>query len=181
MDLTIEGISAIITPIIHLNLLGCVFYGDPFHHAKEWSYENEIGLLWGRYYRLCKKYQFLMNKINLNPNVGYELHIEPDEYKKTKHYYVFIGCAVESVSEIPLEFYYKPLPPTAYIQFTTKAHELDKAEIVFRKWLGAKKSGYNQAFPFVIQRYDATRYKSLEDSTSEIDWLIPIQQHAEDS
>lgn len=172
--LTIEGIKATITPPTSLKLLGCVYYGDPFHQAREWRYENEIGLLWQRFFNVYKKYHFLLNKINLNSNIAYEVHIEPDEYKENKHYYVFVGCAVESITEIPLELYYKPLPLTEYIQFTTQAQEFDKAEVIFRKWLGAKNSGYSQAFPYVIQRYNSKRYKSLEDPASEIDWLIPI-------
>ena len=46
-------------------LLGCVFYGDPFHSAEEWSYENEIGKLWQRFGALTYKYSILMNKISI--------------------------------------------------------------------------------------------------------------------
>ena len=37
------------------NLIGSVYYGNPFHSAKEWSTDNEIGNTWKRFGALnCK-------------------------------------------------------------------------------------------------------------------------------
>ena len=72
-------------------LLGCVFYGDPFHSAKEWTYENEIGKLWQRFAKVSYKYSILLKKICTDVDIGYEIHLEPEEYKETRNYYVMVG------------------------------------------------------------------------------------------
>ena len=175
---------------IHLNLLGCVFYGDPFHDSKEWSYKNEIGKLWQRFMRLSKKYSSYLEKINVEPGVAYELHLEPEEYENTKRYYVFVAIAVDFVAEVPLEFFQKALPKTKYLQFTTKATAQNNAEYFFKEWLGSKDaeeskgegkseaSSYDQAYPYVLQRYDE-RYRGLNDPKSELGWMVPIKKMEE--
>ena len=51
--------------------------------------------------------------------------------------------------------------------------DFDSGEYYFKDWL--PKSKYVQAYPYIIQAYDAQRFKSLEDEESEIDWYIPIK------
>jgi AraC family transcriptional regulator len=175
-DPEIQSLHPKILDPIGLKLLGCVYYGDPFHDAKEWTYKNEIGSLWSRFMGLYSKYRYLLDSINLDLDMGYEVHIEPTEYQKTKNYYVFVGIGVQNVSEIPLEMYFKPLPQIKYLQFTSKAMNHDKSEYIFRKWLIDPSSPYQQAYPYVIQAYNSKRYRSLEDPQSEIDWLVPIRE-----
>lgn len=153
--------------------IGCVFYGDPFHSAKEWTIENEIGKLWERYGELLRKNWRSLSKHFINPNISYELHIEPEEYIETKNYYVFTGTEIKEYEEVPLEFFIKKLPTTDYLMFTAKAIDFDKGEYYFKKWL--PQSEYEQAYPYIIQAYDITRFKGLEDNESEIDWYIPIK------
>lgn len=155
-------------------LLGCVFYGDPFHSAKEWTIENEIGKTWLRFGNLSRKYSILLKKINANPYVAYEIHIEPEEYKKTKKYDIFVGIEVKNYEEVPVEMFVKILPKTRYVMFITKGRDFSEGEYVFKKWL--PNSNCEQAYPYIIQSYDRRRFKALDDEESEIDWYIPIKE-----
>ena len=155
-------------------LIGCIFFGDPFHQAKEWSYENEIGKLWSRFMSLTKKYGSLLQKISPDPFIGYELHLEPEEFMKTNQYYIMVGIETREIDQIPLEFFSKSLPATDYLEFTTQmANKNAQGSYIFQKWM--PKNKIKQRYPFIIQRYDSKRYRGLEDPSSEIDWLIPIQ------
>ncbi|MFW9904591.1 MAG: GyrI-like domain-containing protein [Candidatus Thorarchaeota archaeon] len=157
-------------------LLGCVYYGDPFHEAEEWSYENEIGKLWQRFMDLSfKKYARLLRKICVDNNIAYELHLEPEEYMNTKKYYVFIGMEVESGEEVPLEMFIKVLPKIDYIVFTTTIeNKQEQGRYIYKTWL--PENGLVQSFPYIIQLYDQRRYRGLEDPKSEIDWYIPVKK-----
>jgi AraC family transcriptional regulator len=156
-----------------LTLLGSVFYGDPFHSAEEWTVENEIGKTWQRLSELLEKYSILLEEINTNPNVAYEVHIEPEEYEKTRKYYVFVGIEIDEFKEIPLEMFIKVLPKTRYVMFTMKVKELDNAMYIFREWMPS--SGYEQSYPFIINSYDE-RFKGLDNEQSEYDLYIPIRE-----
>jgi AraC family transcriptional regulator len=156
-------------------LLGCVFYGNPFHSAEEWSYENEIGKLWQRFGALSFKYNLLLNKICIDNNIAWELHLEPDEYEATKNYFVMVGMEVSIVDEIPLEMFVKILPKTAYLVFNSSMeNKFELGAYVYKEWM--PKNGYDQAFPYVLQLYDRRRYKGLDDPQSEIDWYIPVKK-----
>jgi len=174
-DPRIQNLSPKIIPTMALRLLGCVFYGDPFHSAKEWSYDNEIGHLWTRFFKIFQKYHYILEKINLDPDSMFEVHIEPVEYKETKKYNVFIGISINQESDIPMDLFLKPFPPTQYLSFATKTTEHDEAEYIFRHWLMNPKTEYTQAYPFIIQRYNQKKYRGLEDPSSEIEWMIPIK------
>lgn len=150
-----------------LRLLGCVFYGDPFHSAKEWTMEKEIGKTGQRFMFLSKKYSVLLEKINAQHGVAYEIQIEPEEYKNTKKYYIFVGIEVKNYEEVPMEMFVKILPKTNYVMFTTKGRDFSEGEYVFKKWL--PNSSSEQAYPYIIQAYDRKRFKALDDEESEID------------
>lgn len=164
----------IITEEKIFNLLGCIYYGDPFHLAAPWSYENEIGLLWKRYIELAKIYKNFLNKINVNPNIGYEVHIEPKEFQDTKNFYIFVGIEVFSLEFVPLEMIIKKLPKTKYLNFTTKADDFKTCGNIYNEWLPS--SEYEQSYPYIIEAYEHPRYKGLTDKESEIDWYIPIKK-----
>jgi len=159
-------------------LLGCVFYGDPFHSAKEWTYENEIGKLWERFGKLSYKYSKLLGKISTERNVAYEIHLEPEEFKKTKEYYVMVGMEVDNLDEIPLEMFIKIMPNSTYVVFTTTMEEkFKKGAYIYREWI--PENGWKQSFPYILQGYDGARYKGLDDPKSEIDWYIPVKKIGE--
>ena len=166
-----------ITDPIQYQLLGCVFYGDPFHSANEWSYHNEIGKLWTRFMGLLTKYQDFFKNLTNRPNESYEVHLEPHDYDKinNKKYYVFIGISIENFSEIPLEMFIKTLPKTQYLEFSTSTKNYSLAETVLKEELGPN-TKYKQSFPYIILRYDRKRYKGLNNPDSYLDWLIPIKK-----
>ncbi|XES77054.1 MAG: GyrI-like domain-containing protein [Candidatus Bathyarchaeia archaeon] len=163
-----------ITPELTLQLLGCVYYGDPFHQAKEWAIENEIGKLWQRFMNLCQKYSNLLAGISSQPNIGYEVHIEPEEYLATRKYYVFAGVQVTSIQEIPLEMFVKVLPKTRYATFTTKVADEKTGLYVLKEWL--PQNGLEQAYPYIIEAYNAERFRGVDDPQSEVDWYIPVKE-----
>ena len=163
-----------ITQKISFQLLGCTYYGNPFHSAEEWTIENEVGKLWQRFMTLAGKYASILSSISTNNNIGYEIHIEPEEYKTTKKYYVFVGVEVTNIKEVPLEMFVKILTETRYANFTTKVHDKDSGAYIFKEWM--PKKGYGQAYPYVIEAYDSRRFKGINDSESEIDWFIPVKK-----
>lgn len=175
MSPTIDGVKVILTDPVQYRLLGCVFYGDPFHSAKEWSYDNEIGHLWNRFMRLGHEHEDYFASVNTQPGIGYEVHIEPSDYDgdTNKEYYVFVGLSVGDGIEIPLEMFLKVLPRTCYLEFSTPVTRYDVAESVFKELLGDGKN-YSQSFPYIIQRYDE-RYLGLDNPDSMLDWLIPVE------
>lgn len=155
-------------------LLGCVFYGNPFHKAQEWSYENEIGKLWERFGKLAYKYSSLFKKISVDHNIAYELHLEPEEFTKTKQYYIMVGMEIVNLSEVPLEMFIKTLPKSDYVVFTTTIeNKIEIGSFIYKEWLPS--NNYEQTFPFILQLYDGKRYHGLEDPKSEIDWYIPVK------
>jgi AraC family transcriptional regulator len=156
-----------------LQLLGCSYYGNPFHTAKEWDTENEVGKLWKQFMNLSIKYSNMLSR-NCTSPLGYEVHIEPEEYSTTKNYYVFIGVEAANIQEMPLEMVLKILPETRYVKFTTKVANKDVGVAIFREWM--PRNGYIQAYPYVIEAYDSNRFKSVEDNESEIDWYIPVKE-----
>jgi AraC family transcriptional regulator len=170
----VETTEPRITQKTSIQLMGCVYYGDPFHAAKEWSTENEVGKLWQRFMTLANKYSGLLSKIGVNNHIGYEIHIEPEEYKTTKNYYLFVGVEVSNTKEVPLEMFVKILPETRYIQFTTKISHQEQGEQVFKEWMPQHR--YTQAYPYIIESYDSNRFKSVDDGESEIDWYIPVKE-----
>lgn len=165
-----------ITDPIKLNLLACVFYGDPFHKAKEWSYSNEIGLLWSRFMQIFPKFFPIIQKSCINPNYSYEVHYEPQDYEKTKKYYVYVGIEIEPLDAIPLDFVVKPLPKTNYAIIHAKVTEHQKVEAFIHKFLTNSKEEFIQAYPYLMQRYNKETYKGLNDPNSEMEWLIPVKR-----
>jgi AraC family transcriptional regulator len=166
-----------ITRSTALKLVGCVYYGDPFHDAEEWAVENEVGKLWQRFMSLSHKYSSFLAGISAKKNVAYEVHIEPEEYRATKNYYVFVGVEVISIEEIPLEMFVKVLPETQYALFTTKLKDKHLAAQVLEKWI--PQNGLEQAYPYVIEAYEVGRFRSVDDVASEIDWYIPVKEKAQ--
>ena len=99
-----------------LLLAGLSYYGDPFAYHLEWQVENEIGHLWMRFYRLIGQYPEIQQRM-MQTGVMYEAHILHPESRETGRYEVFIGAALEDVSDIPVQFLLKPLPARRYLQY----------------------------------------------------------------
>ena len=174
MSFSEDSLTPIISEPIVLKILGCVYYGNPFVNAAEWSVENEIGSLWKRFINNSTKFDFILKKLNKSPKLGYEIHYEPDDYPQTKKYYVYVGIAVDYIDEIPLDLVYKPLPLVSYARFKAKVTNHEYFEQILQDWLISPTSGYKQAYPYIIQEYNYETYKGLDDPDSELTWLIPV-------
>ncbi len=156
-------------------LLGCVYYGDPFHSAEPWSQDNEIGKTWERFGKLYFINSRFLDKIIINPKIGYEVHIESRDYRKTKSFHIFVGMEVKNTEFVPIEMFIKILPRTKYAYFTTKGDDYNTCEYAFQEWL--PKSKFEQSFPYIIEAYEEGRYdyQEMDDQENEIDWYIPIK------
>jgi AraC family transcriptional regulator len=158
-----------------LQLIGCVYYGDPFHSKKGWDVENEIGLLWKRFTDLCERYSDFIERCGINRQRGYEVHIRPENYEKTKKYYLFVGIEAVSSDEIPLEMCSKLFPATTYAVFTFRGKNIFRGgTYIWSTWL--PNSGYEEAYPYFMEVYDEGRFYGLDNEKSEIDYWIPIKK-----
>ena len=156
-------------------LLGCVYYGDPFHTYKGWHPKNEIGITWERFLSLWEEYREFLEDIKEGVAIGYEVHIEPGDYSKEKKFHIFVGFEVKSLEFFPLEMFYKTLPKTKYLFFTTKNMGED-SDYYFSEWL--PESNYETSYPFIMQSYSPKRWKK-DDPDSLMDWYIPIKEKGE--
>jgi predicted transcriptional regulator YdeE len=154
-------------------LAGMVFYGDPFAVGGGWSEGNEIGKLWTRFNAFWDKHQASIRHV-ADPNVGYEVHIEPEEYAETQNFYVMVGVEISEIEALPMELSVKVLPAGAYALFTLRGSEITSnwPEAIYQKWLPG--SGYQERAKFTVERYDGTRFKGMDDPQSELDILVPI-------
>lgn len=156
-----------------LKLIGCVFYGDPFHSKEEWSIENEIGLLWKRFSRLCAENREIFQKEMAN-NMAFEVHLQPDDYKETGKFFVYVGFEVIEIDAMPLEMFCKTLPTTKYAIFTFEGEEMFKGgEYIWKEWL--HDSDYEEAYPYMALAYDKDRFLGLDNPKSQIDFYVPIK------
>ena len=161
-----------------LLLIGCVYYGDPFHSNKEWSIENEIGLLWSRFSKLCKKNENILQKNAVN-DLTYEVHLQPEDYKETGKFYVYMGVEVKKMKQMPLEMFCKTFPATQYAIFTFKGEEMFRGgDYIWSKWL--PDSDYEEAYPYMALTYDKNRFLGLDNPESEIDFYVPIKSKKDD-
>lgn len=154
-------------------LLGCVYYGKPFHTYPPWSVKNEIGNTWNRFWNLYGKYKDFLDKIRAGNEIGYEIHIEPEDYDKERKFHIFVGIEVISFDFFPLEMYSKILPRTKYLFFTS-GYKGEGVDSIFAKWL--LKSEYEQSYPYIMQSYTPKRWKGPKDPESLMDWYIPIKK-----
>ena len=161
-----------------LRLIGCVYYGDPFHSKKGWDVENEIGLLWKRFMALCERYSRFIERYGVNRQRGYEVHIRPEDYENTKKYHIFVGIEVCHIDEMPLEMSCKIFPATTYAVFTFKGKEIFKGgNYIWQNWL--PNSRYDEAYPYFMEAYEEGRFYGLDDEESEIDYWVPVNEKGE--
>jgi AraC family transcriptional regulator len=158
-------------------IAGMVFYGDPFKSEKGWSKENEIGKLWQRFIKFMDKKGNLL-KHQADADAGFEIHIEGDEYKETREYYLMVGAELTKIGDLPPEIFVKVFPPTKYAVFTLKGKEIvsNWSDEIYKKWLPS--SGYVEASKYLLECYDK-RFKGMENiDTSELDIWVPIKEQS---
>ena len=153
-------------------LLGCVYFGNPFHTYKGWDSRNEIGNTWSRFENLGIKYSKFLEKIKSGDAFGYEVHIEPEDYDNKRKFHIFIGIEVKSLEFFPLEMFYKEFPETKYLFFTSH-YKGNGVDYYFSRWL--PESEYEQSYPYIMQSYSPKRWKSDDIENSLMDWYIPIK------
>lgn len=157
-------------------LVGFSFFGDPFATSGGWTEENEIGRLWDRFVAYVTRHNDRIKHVK-NSEVGYEVHIAHEETADKGHFEVFVGVEVTQLEDVPVEMSVKMLPPTKYAVFTLKGEQItsDWPKMVYHEWM--PKSGYEEAYPYMLQLYDQ-RFKGLNHlEASEIDAYVPIKCH----
>ena len=163
-----------ITKPMTMKLIGCVYYGDPFHSHEEGSIENEIGRLWKRFSRIYSMYTNEIKKVLVDEKVAWEAHIQTEEYEKKKDYTVFTGIEVNEPVSIPIDFFYKKLPKTKYAVFKMKGREfITGLDYIYNKWL--RTSEYKESHGYMLWRYDE-KTKELDDPQSELQAYIPVEE-----
>jgi AraC family transcriptional regulator len=155
-------------------LLGCVYYGDPFHSYAEGSTENEIGRLWTRFGRIYSIHLSVLNQVRIEENVAWEAHIQTEEYDETKEYTVFVGIEVREPPARPIALFYKTFPKTRYAIFTIKSEEfITSLEYIYNIWL--PHSTYQESHSYMLWRYDE-QSTDFTDPHSILQAFIPIEE-----
>ncbi len=159
-----------------LILAGLDFYGNPFATGEGWTEENQIGKLWSRFSAFMEEKGALVGNI-VNPDRGYEAHIEPDEYGSTKNFYVMVGVEVSGIGALPPELCARMFPGGPYAICTLAGQEITSnwSDDIFKKWL--PQSGYIEAHKFLLEYYDGDRFKGMDRlEESELDVYVPIKE-----
>jgi AraC family transcriptional regulator len=157
-----------------LKLLGCIYYGDPFHSHKEGSTKNEIGRLWERFGKTYGTHANELQNVVVEEGVAWEAHIQTEQYAATKEYTVFAGIQVSEPPTTPIDFFYKELPKTRYAVFRLKGNDfLNGLEHIYNTWLPASK--YKESHGYMLWRYDE-QTKSLDDPNCILEAYIPIEE-----
>jgi AraC family transcriptional regulator len=163
-----------VTNEISLKLLGCAYYGDPFHSQREGDIKNEIGRLWERFYKIYSEHACELKQIIIQENVVWEAHIQTAEYANTHEYTVFTGVQVKEPAATPIEFFFKELPTTKYAVFRIKGTEfITSLNSIYNRWLPNSK--YKESYGYMLWRYDE-KTKSLDDPACILQAYIPIEE-----
>lgn len=139
-----------------IKFVGCVSYGGDIHE------------IWN----IFMKHKSSIKYANLD--IGYEIHIFPNDYEKNKKCHVFVGVEVDKFEDLPVETFAKTIPSCKYAVFTHRLVDggYSGSNEKMDKWL--EKSKYKMAYPLSIQFYDE-RFKGGDQEDSEIDFYIPIK------
>jgi AraC family transcriptional regulator len=154
-------------------IMGCVYYGNPFHTYKGWDTKNEIGNTWRRFEKISKKYWSFLEKIKTGEDYGFEVHIEPKNYADVKKFHILVGIEVKNLEFFPLEMFYKEFPKTNYL-FLTSRYKGNGIDYYFTEWL--PESDYEQSYPYIMQAYSPKRWNNNDLDNSLMDWYIPIKE-----
>lgn len=163
----------VITEEITLNLSGMVYYGNPVHTYEGWNIHNEVGKLWDRFIKRLMSNQEDINRYTVEPGIAFEAHIA-ESGELDQEYHIFVGIETTQPIREPVEFFHKVFPETRYAVFTAKGLDMaQQMEEVYEEWL--PNSPYVESYPYMLQRYDQTKFKGLNDPDSEIEFMIPIK------
>jgi predicted transcriptional regulator YdeE len=157
-------------------LAGISFYGDPFDSSDAWSEENQIGRLWQRLMTYLERHQDSLQD-DMQQGASYEVHIYGPETESKGLFEVFVGLRVSAVESVPFDLTVKVLPAATYAVFTlTGKAIIEDWEKEMTVWL--EQEGYQEAYSYNFQYYDA-RFKGMDRiDDSQIDVYIPVEKAA---
>jgi predicted transcriptional regulator YdeE len=160
-----------------MNIVGMVYYGNPFQEPAATPEENEIGKLWTRFNAYWDGHREAFKHV-VNANVAWELHIVTDEYKQTKEYFVMVGVGVSELEDLPAPIFAKVLPAGQYAVFTLRGEQMtgNWGAVIYDEWLPS--SAYEEATSCTIERYDAERFKGWGNPESEVEIWVPVKARA---
>ncbi len=153
-------------------IAGYSFYGDPTHTHAGWTNENEIGRLWQRFITYCGRPEAKGSEMAQAP-VNYEIHLHEEEAERGGDFEVFVGAEISEALSLSPQLCLKVLPEADYAIFTLRGRQIFGGEdCPIDEWLLT--SGFRQALPFIVQRYDE-RFRGLDRiEESELDFLVPV-------
>jgi len=156
-----------------ITLVGMDFFGNPAEKGAGWSAQSVVGQLWQRFDRFLKRKKDSIR--HLVSEAGYELWVDFEGETDDKNKYIFVGRAVETIEDLPLELVAKPLPETRYAIFTLKMSDIRSGGIgkLWNTWL--PETGLKTAHDFMIEYYDCGRFKGVDNPDSEVDFMVPIR------
>ena len=133
--------------------------------------ENEgdidIGSLWERFIAQGEEIQH-----QVNPDIGYELHIHIDE--EPSRHISLIGVEVTILETMPLEMVAMVVPGGTYARFTHLFKNGGYGDAFKTAYAWIENSDYEPANPFDIQVYDE-RFNGPDDPESVLEILIPVK------
>ena len=155
-------------------IVGMVYYGNPFHDAAAAPEQNEIGKLWSRFgaYYDAHRAEF---KHEVDPKIGWELHISTDEYEETKAYYVMVGVEVSAIEDLPAPILAKVFSAGRYAVFALRGEQMtgNWGDAIYKEWLPA--SAYEEAYGCTFERYDERRFQGWGNPESEVEIWVPVR------
>ena len=157
-----------------MTIVGMVYYGNPFKDAEVAPEQNEVGKLWTRFSAYWDSHREAF-KHEVNPSVGWELHITTDEYEETREYYVMVGVEVSRIEDLPGPIFAKVLPAGQYAVFTLKGAQMNTnwGDAIYEEWLPS--SAYEEAIGCTLERYDEARFKGWGDPDSKVEIWVPVK------
>ena len=111
----------------------------------------------------------------INKNTMYGIETYTKEMQTSKKWFFMAGVEVDSLDNMPIQMSAKLIPENTYACFEYKgaiSPELGLSEIFQKIYNWLPDSGYRQAAPYDIERYDERFVYDHDDSVMEI--LIPI-------
>lgn len=97
--------------------------------------------------------------------------------ERVRYKYIFTGIEVSKLEDTALELVAKILPEIHYAVFTFKMQDIksdwSKTQDIWTKRL--PEQGLEPSHDYMIEYYDAERFKGMDNPESELDFMIPVK------
>jgi len=111
----------------------------------------------------------------INNHMSYAVETYTDETETLKKWFYMAGVEVDTLDSIPIQLSAKIIPDNTYACFEFKGSISPRLgelfQYIYKEWL--PNSGYEQAQPYDIERYDE-RFLGVGIDESVLEILIPI-------